>query len=117
MWLKALGARQAATDRHRCSQRGHPAQAVLLAIIAYARRAGAYVIAEGIESEQILTFVRNADELHDLNDPSIKGGQGYLLPTVRGRVTADRLAAVEASGACKPLTGRGRPRSCGEGCP
>ena len=30
------------------------AQAVLLAIIAYAGRAGAYVIAEGIESEQIL---------------------------------------------------------------
>ena len=35
------------------------AQAVLLAIIAYAGRAGAYVIAEGIESEQILAFVRN----------------------------------------------------------
>ena len=55
------------------------AQAVLLAIIAYAGRAGAYVIAEGIESEQILTFVQNADELHHVNGPPIKGGQGYLL--------------------------------------
>jgi EAL domain-containing protein (putative c-di-GMP-specific phosphodiesterase class I) len=55
------------------------AQAVLLAIIAYARRAGAYVIAEGIESEQILSFVRNADELDHAGDPPIKGGQGFLL--------------------------------------
>jgi diguanylate cyclase (GGDEF)-like protein len=55
------------------------AQAVLLAIIAYAGRAGAYVIAEGIESEQILTFVQNADELRLVNGPPIKGGQGYLL--------------------------------------
>jgi diguanylate cyclase (GGDEF)-like protein len=55
------------------------AQAVLLAIIAYAGRAGAYVIAEGIESEQILAFVRNAEELHMQNGPPIKGGQGYLL--------------------------------------
>jgi EAL domain-containing protein (putative c-di-GMP-specific phosphodiesterase class I) len=55
------------------------AQAVLLAIIAYAGRAGAYVIAEGIESEQILSFVHNADELHMANGAAIKGGQGYLL--------------------------------------
>jgi diguanylate cyclase (GGDEF)-like protein len=55
------------------------AQAVLLAIIAYAGRAGAYVIAEGIESEQILRFVQHADELHLVNGPPIKGGQGYLL--------------------------------------
>ena len=61
------------------------AQAVLLAIIAYAGRAGAYVIAEGIESEQILTFVQSADELHLVNGPPIKGGQGYLL----GRPTPD----------------------------
>jgi EAL domain-containing protein (putative c-di-GMP-specific phosphodiesterase class I) len=61
------------------------AQAVLLAIIAYARRAGAYVIAEGIESEQILSFVRKAEELHDADDPPIKGGQGYLL----GRPSTD----------------------------
>ena len=55
------------------------AQAVLLAIIAYAGRAGAYVIAEGIESEQMLTFVQSADELRVVNGPPIKGGQGYLL--------------------------------------
>lgn len=68
------------------------AQAVLVAIIAYARRASAYVIAEGIETEEILTFVRNAERLHVLNDPPIKGGQGYLL----GRPSHDisRFAAL-----------------------
>ena len=68
------------------------AQAVLLAIIAYAGRAGAYVIAEGIGSEQILSFVRNAEELHMLNGPPIKGAQGYLL----GRPSTD-ISQITAS--------------------
>jgi EAL domain-containing protein (putative c-di-GMP-specific phosphodiesterase class I) len=55
------------------------AQAVLVAIIAYARRAEAFVIAEGIESEEILTFVENAHDLDVLHDPAIDGGQGFLL--------------------------------------
>ncbi len=55
------------------------AQAVLIAIIAYARRADAFVIAEGIESEQILSFVRHAHALDVIHDPAIQGGQGYLL--------------------------------------
>jgi diguanylate cyclase (GGDEF)-like protein len=55
------------------------AQAVTLAIIAYARRTGAYVIAEGIESEQILAFVRSAEEVDVVHGPPIRGGQGYLL--------------------------------------
>jgi diguanylate cyclase (GGDEF)-like protein len=55
------------------------AQAVLVAILAYARRAGAFVIAEGIESEAMLTFVRHAHELNALQDRSIEGGQGFLL--------------------------------------
>ena len=55
------------------------AQAVTLAIIAYARRTGAYVIADGIESEQILAFVRSAEEAIVVHGPPIRGGQGYLL--------------------------------------
>jgi EAL domain-containing protein (putative c-di-GMP-specific phosphodiesterase class I) len=55
------------------------AQAVLVAIVAYARRTGAFVIAEGIESADILTFVQHAHELHERHDLSIEGGQGYLL--------------------------------------
>lgn len=55
------------------------AQAVLVAIIAYARRSGAFVIAEGIESEDILAFVRTADSLEIMLNPPIDGGQGFLL--------------------------------------
>jgi diguanylate cyclase (GGDEF)-like protein len=55
------------------------AQAVLLAIVAYASRAEAFVIAEGIESEQTLQFVRNAGEIELVRDLPIRGGQGYLL--------------------------------------
>jgi diguanylate cyclase (GGDEF)-like protein len=69
------------------------AQAVLIAIIAYARRAGAFVIAEGIESDAILHFVRNAAELHVMSEPPIRGGQGYLL----GRPSRD-LSDLEQLG-------------------
>ncbi|HMJ02632.1 MAG TPA: bifunctional diguanylate cyclase/phosphodiesterase [Conexibacter sp.] len=55
------------------------ARAVLVAIIAYARRADAFVIAEGIESEDILTFVRTVDSHDIMRDPPIDGGQGFLL--------------------------------------
>ena len=65
------------------------AQAVLVAIIAFARRADAFVIAEGIESEQILSFVRHAHEMSVLNDRVIDGGQGFLL----GRPDSDLTSA------------------------
>jgi diguanylate cyclase (GGDEF)-like protein len=54
------------------------AAAVLVAIVAYARRTGAFVIAEGIESEEILAYVRNAHEM-DAQELAIEGGQGFLL--------------------------------------
>jgi diguanylate cyclase (GGDEF)-like protein len=81
------------------------AQAVLLAIIAYAGRAGAYVIAEGIESERILTFVHNAEHLQIAIGPPIKGGQGYLLgrPSLDiARLTAPPLAKA-SSLAARPV--------------
>ena len=37
------------------------------------------MIAEGIESPELLTFVRHAHELIEVQDLSIEGGQGYLL--------------------------------------
>jgi EAL domain-containing protein (putative c-di-GMP-specific phosphodiesterase class I) len=52
---------------------------LLVAIVAYARRTGAFVIAEGIESEEMLTFVRHAHELNAMHDLAIEGGQGFLL--------------------------------------
>ena len=61
------------------------AQAVLVAILAYARRADAFVIAEGIESDELLEFVRNAADLQVVGESPISGGQGYLL----GRPASD----------------------------
>ena len=55
------------------------AQAVLMAIIAFARRADAFVIAEGIESDQVLSFVRSAELTSMSHEAPIKGGQGFLL--------------------------------------
>jgi diguanylate cyclase (GGDEF)-like protein len=65
------------------------AQALLMAIIAFARRANAFVIAEGIESERILSFVRNAHEMKVMNDRVIDGGQGFIL----GRPDPDLTSA------------------------
>ena len=69
------------------------AQAVLVAIVAYARRTGAFVIAEGIESDEILSYVRHAHELDAMRDLSIDGGQGYLL----GRPSAAPDAAARST--------------------
>jgi len=66
------------------------AHAILLAIVAYARKANAYVIAEGIETPQMLAFVRELDELRDADLAPIRGGQGYLL----GRPSAEMDQAL-----------------------
>ena len=89
------------------------AQAVLLAIIAYAGRAGAYVIAEGIESEQILSFVHNADDLHMANGAAIKGGQGYLLgrPSLQISRLIARPQVKDHSLAIRPVVPAARPRA------
>jgi len=75
------------------------AQAVLVAIVAFARRAGAFVIAEGIESEEILSFVRHAHEVKVLHDRVIDGGQGFLLgrpdPDLRRAPSPGLVAARE----------------------
>jgi EAL domain-containing protein (putative c-di-GMP-specific phosphodiesterase class I) len=54
---------------------------MLMAIATYARQTGAFVIAEGIEDDETLAFLRGLDEAGDL---VIQGGQGYGLghPTI-----------------------------------
>ena len=63
---------------------------MLVAIVAYARRTDAFVIAEGIESDELLAFVRHAHEIDEMQDLSIEGGQGYLL----GRPEVDLSRSV-----------------------
>ncbi len=55
------------------------ARAVLAAIAAFASESGAYVIAEGIEDDEVLDLVRETDGEHGLRRPRIDGAQGYRL--------------------------------------
>ena len=55
------------------------ARAVLMAMATFASQTGAFVIAEGIEDQETLAFLRGIDD-HDLHvDTIIKGGQGGEL--------------------------------------
>lgn len=55
------------------------ARAVLLAVVAFARETGAFVIAEGVESAEELTFLLGIDALPAAQRNSVHGAQGYLL--------------------------------------
>jgi EAL domain-containing protein (putative c-di-GMP-specific phosphodiesterase class I) len=56
------------------------ARAVLMAMSTYARQTGAYVIAEGIEDDGVLDYVRTIDEQIPRDIAAmIQGGQGYGL--------------------------------------
>jgi EAL domain-containing protein (putative c-di-GMP-specific phosphodiesterase class I) len=45
----------------------------------FARQTGAFVIAEGVEDEDTLEFLRGIDELDLRPDTVIQGGQGFGL--------------------------------------
>ncbi len=70
------------------------AHAILLAIVAYAHRTGALVIAEGIETEAILSFICEVHDI-DVHELAIDGGQGYLLG--RPQTAPPRAGAQAAS--------------------
>jgi diguanylate cyclase (GGDEF)-like protein len=55
------------------------ARGVLMAMATFARQTGAFVIAEGIEDEETLAFLRSIDDHDLLNDTIIGGGQGFGL--------------------------------------
>jgi diguanylate cyclase (GGDEF)-like protein len=77
------------------------ARAVLLAMATFARQTGAYVIAEGIEDDALLDYVRTIDDALPREAATmIQGGQGYGLgrpsPTVppAGASLAERSATA-----------------------
>src|SRR4029077_2898519 len=56
------------------------ARAAPMAMATFARETGAFVIAEGIEDEDILEFLRGINQEHQLaSDTIIQGGQGFGL--------------------------------------
>jgi diguanylate cyclase (GGDEF)-like protein len=65
------------------------ARGVLAGIIAIAREHESYLIAEGIETGEVLDFIRDAHNPKDESFPGVRGIQGYLLgrPEI-GRVDA-----------------------------
>jgi EAL domain-containing protein (putative c-di-GMP-specific phosphodiesterase class I) len=52
---------------------------VLAAIAAFASESGAYVIAEGIENDELLELVRESGGGLGVRGPRIDGAQGYRL--------------------------------------
>jgi diguanylate cyclase (GGDEF)-like protein len=55
------------------------ARAVMLGIMAFARESGAFVIAEGIETEAMLELARDPDPRTDARPIGAHGAQGFLL--------------------------------------
>jgi EAL domain-containing protein (putative c-di-GMP-specific phosphodiesterase class I) len=55
------------------------ARAVLLAMATFASHTGAFVIAEGIEDEDVLDFIRDIHHGAFSHEAIIAGGQGYGL--------------------------------------
>jgi diguanylate cyclase (GGDEF)-like protein len=55
------------------------ARAVLLAMATFARQTGAFVIAEGIEDQETLQFLRSIDQRDISSETIIQGGQGFGL--------------------------------------
>ena len=68
------------------------ARAVLMAMATFARQTGAFVIAEGIEDEDTLEFLRSIDDRDLVSDTIIQGGQGFGL----GRPSADIAPGLPA---------------------
>jgi diguanylate cyclase (GGDEF)-like protein len=97
------------------------ARGVLAGIIAIARETGSYLIAEGIETAEMLAFVRKA---HIPNFAGVRGIQGYLvgrphlgpvdsqsLEQHHDFLAAQTAARVNADGRSAPVTTNPAPRS------
>ena len=70
------------------------ARGVVSGIIAIARESGSYLIAEGIETPELLDFVGRAHIPSDEGFPGIRGVQGYLL----GRPAVGAVDVVSLQG-------------------
>jgi len=78
------------------------ARAVLMAMGTFARQTGAFVIAEGIEDEETLEFLRDVEALETSPGTVIQGGQGFRLGYPSPRMPVGR--PVEIKGESTPLT-------------
>lgn len=74
------------------------ARAVLMAMATYARQTGAFVIAEGIEDDETLQFLRHLETERPTEHPGklIQGGQGFTLARPAPLTPSKRLARTPA---------------------
>jgi diguanylate cyclase (GGDEF)-like protein len=74
------------------------ARAVLMAMATFARQSGAFVIAEGIEDEETLEFLRGVEAVDAAPGTIIQGGQGFELgrPAQTPGPLRDVLPVIEA---------------------
>jgi diguanylate cyclase (GGDEF)-like protein len=73
------------------------ARAVLMAMATFARQTGAFVIAEGIEDEDTLDFVRAMDDRELSSETIIQGGQGFGLGRPSHELSPESPAMLHGS--------------------
>jgi len=71
------------------------ARAVLMAMATFAWQTGSFVIAEGIEDQDTLTFLRQIDDLGLRAGHVIQGGQGYGLGRPSSAPAAERPSLLD----------------------
>jgi EAL domain-containing protein (putative c-di-GMP-specific phosphodiesterase class I) len=73
------------------------ARAVLMAMATFSRQTGAFVIAEGIEDEYTLEFLRGIDHRNFSSDMIIQGGQGFGLGRPSHELSLESPAILRGS--------------------
>jgi|GEM_PF-933273 len=82
------------------------ARAVLLAMATFARQTGAFVIAEGIEDQETLQFLRAIDQRDISSETIIQGGQGFGLGRPSSELSAEVLAGLQEHRVHRPTDPR-----------
>ncbi|HEV3087616.1 MAG TPA: bifunctional diguanylate cyclase/phosphodiesterase [Candidatus Elarobacter sp.] len=94
------------------AMKNQEARGVLAGIIAIARETRSYLIAEGIETTEMLDFVRDAHTPKGADFGTVRGIQGYLLGRPElGRIDHELLDPHHAFLAARQVEGQSTPRS------
>jgi diguanylate cyclase (GGDEF)-like protein len=80
------------------------ARAVLMAMAMFASQTGAFVIAEGIEGEDTLEFLRGLNEHDPASSAIVRGGQGYGLGRPSPHLSPEPPALLHDGWVTPPVT-------------
>jgi diguanylate cyclase (GGDEF)-like protein len=87
------------------------ARAVLMAMATFARQTGAFVIAEGVEDEDSLQFLRGINERDRSSSAIIQGGQGFGLGRPSSDLSPESPAILRSSQGGSQALGTALPTS------